>query len=415
MKKAVILAIVLPILALVALGIALIVVYGIDRSSSASESPTGTPSDVPTETPFHPPTHRFGVVAGYLPGWRQVEPDYDAATLVAAGYNTILVAFAIFSKTDGSLVNAFTTVSKEYVESLRAKNVPVILSIGGAPPNQTFHPNTTNSIKEALDASGLSIEQFADRMTDQFFEFKESHSFNGVDLDIEAGLQLADGDPYNDETFLNPTGTIDLLIRFIRKVKARDPAALVTMAPQSPNVSGRFGGGWDTIRATFMPIIQQVAEDITFVFIQEYNQNSIIALDNTTQPVPPNVGSAQGPWQVPYMSASAVCLMEPWPTTLGFPPFTNVLRPEQVVLGLVSGNSDPHGKDGNPLYDKTTMIETINCLRSGMNCDAAYIPPSTYPKLSGVGSWDLQFDQLTGFQFAKDSAPCVETSVPCTS
>jgi len=292
--------------------------------------------------------------------------------------------------------------------------------MAGAYPVQKFHPNTTNDIAVALAASGLSIEAYAEKLTDDFFAFKASHGFDGFDLDIEAGVQLADGDPYNDDTFLNPTGTIDLIVRFIRKSKARDPALLITLAPQSPEISPKFGGGWIAgpsvaNRGNYSAIIQQVAEDLTFVGVQFYNQITIVALDGTVQPSGGDVGSVQGPWQVDYMSAGAVCLLEPWPSEIdgnstNFPPFTNVLAPQQVVLGLISGNSTAF--DGQPLYSNTTMRQTINCLRSGTDCGTSYTPPSTYP-LSGVFAWNLTEDMATGFQFAKDAAPCVETATVC--
>ena len=335
-----------------------------------------------------------GRVIGYLEGW--TTPP-SAASIKAAGYTHVLIAFGVFSTTNpGEVVAAMSEINSSYIQSLQNLGIKVLLSIGGASTNL---PNTTVNFNDALSAAS-SPDVFVATFNASLDNLVAQYHFDGFDFDIEQGLNPSG-------TFTNPTGDLAVLSTIINNYRAANPNILLSLVPQIANISAT--SGFNNTFGNYSSLILQTHQSLSWVAIQLYNAGCAFGIDcvcwdpNTLTTTPdPAV-------------AFATDVLANWPATCpggqasGFQNYKAYLTPYQVVIGYPVNNGRGTS-DGFPAAVISVVKRAVQCLRTGVkganSCDT-YVPPVAYPNFGGVFSWEINDDASNQYQFATELYPCV--------
>jgi len=373
------------------------VIYNVSASSVSGYSVTFNPqpltakSGVTENITWQKQTG--GRIIAYMAGWKTPPSATDVA---AAGYTHVLVAFGVFSTTQpGKIVPAFDTISTAYIAQLRAAGIKVSLSLGGA---STGLSGTTIDFHSALSLAS-SPTVFQQTFVQSVESIVNQYGFDGIDIDIETGLNASG-------TFTNPTGDILVLANIINKLHADNPALLISLVPQTANISATTG--FNATFGNYSSLIMQTASSLSWVGVQVYNSGCMMGINDVCYD-PSQTNSTD------FSVAMAVDLLTNWPAKLangqftGFQPYISYLNPSQVVLGYPASNSTG-GADAAPITPTTTIKYAIQCLRTGIksaNSCTNYVPPATYPGMGGVFEWEISYDQNNNYNFAKSLSACV--------
>ena len=327
-----------------------------------------------------------GRIIGFMAGWKTPPP---VSSLVTAGYTHILVSFGVFSTSSpGNITPAFETISASYIASLHAAGIKVLLSLGGASTNV---PSTSINFHQVL-SSASSPSIFNSTFVSSMETLMTQYGFDGFDFDIESGVNASG-------TFTNPTGDIAALASIINTMHAKHPTALLTLTPQTANISvtKTFNSVW----GNYSSLIMQTYNSLEWVGVQNYNSGCMLGLDGVCYN-PSNTSSPN------FSVAMGADLLEQWPA--GYLPYMSNLKPSQIVLGYLIPNSSGTG-DGSPVIPVTTIKRSIQCLRtatkSATSCDT-YVPPRTYPGIGGVFGWEVSYDQSNAWKWATGLSSCVK-------
>lgn len=339
-----------------------------------------------------------GKVIGYLLGW---ETPPTAAALLAAGYTHVIVAFGVFSLTSpGEITSAFSTISAEYITTLKQVGIKVLLSVGGA---STSVPDTTVDFNQVLSLAA-SLETFQNTFINSFQNLVSTYGFDGIDFDIEHGFNDPAQPLNNGTTFQNPIGDVRVVANIINALHDTNPSLLISLTPQSANISPTpaFNQTW----ANYSGLVMLTAPALSWVGIQLYNTGGMYGINQ--QIYSPSVNNATVATSPDFSVAMAVDLLENWPSQIagratGWLNYIGQLKPEQIVLGYPVPNSTGIS-DGAPSAPPNVINRAIQCLRTGVagsnSCDT-YIPPKTYPAFGGVFCWNINDDASNNYAFAK--------------
>lgn len=334
-----------------------------------------------------------GRMMAYLAGWKTPPP---AEAIANAGYTHVLLAFGVFSlSTPGQITSAFDAVTANYIQSLQAAGIKVLLSLGGA---STGIPDTTVNFHQVVSLAS-SPGAFSQTFVASLENLIRQYGFDGFDFDIESGLNAGG-------SFVTPEGDIATLAGIINTLHAKYPNLLLSLAPQIANVAAT--SGFDAIWGNYASLIMQTHQSLSWVGIQVYNAGCAYGIDlicydpNDTKS--PNTAVA-----------FATNLLENWPAQThsgqitGFQPYISYLTPSQVVLGYPAPNAAGLS-DGLPAAVTANIKRAIECLRTGIvssgSCDS-FVPPKAYPGFGGVFEWELSYDANNHYKFAQDLKNCV--------
>ena len=218
------------------------------------------------------------VIQGYWEAWdgakNGVHPPYGHVPItsptIPAAYNVINTAFPVIQSDgtaqwfDGMDVDVDVPTPAEMCEA-KAQGRTLLMSIGGA--------------TAAVD---LGQTATVDRFIATIVPILKSNNFDGIDIDIEAGLTAG-----SSMTSLSTSQTN--LIRLIDGVLAQMPAGFgLTMAPETAYVTGgqiASGGPW----GAYLPIIAKYRDNgrLWWLNMQYYN-GSMYGCD------PPGIGIMAG-------------------------------------------------------------------------------------------------------------------------
>jgi len=334
-----------------------------------------------------------GRIIGYLPGW--ITPP-TAVDLANAGYTHVLVAFGVFSTSQpGQIVSAFSTVSKDYITALHNAGIKVLLSLGGA---STSIGGTSVNFDQVVQLAA-STTAFRDAFVSSVENFVATYGFDGVDFDIEQGLNVGG-------TFAQPTGDVALLATIINKLHMDNANLLISLAPQVDNIAAT--SGFDGTWGNYAALVMQTYKALSWVGIQLYNTGCAYGLNQFCYD-PYTTASPD------FSVAMADDLLTSWPSVdktgrlTGFQPYVSYLNPDQIVLGYPVVNSAGQS-DGSPATPIATIKRAIQCLRTataGANSCDSYLPTTAYPEIGGVFDWEIIHDQSNSYQFAKGLSACV--------
>jgi chitinase len=260
--------------------------------TNATPTPTPTPTSPPSATPTPSPTPTPNgsatcavksapsgkVLVGYWESWNgsSVHPGMGHIPIgqVPSGYNVINTAFpVIFSDgtmkwEDGMDVGVDVPTPQEMCAK-KAAGHWILMSIGGA--------------AAAIDLSQSSV---ADRFIATAVPILRAHNYDGIDIDIEAGLVAG-------PSFGQLSTSQANLIRIIDGILAQMPSNfMLTMAPETAYVTGgqiAYGGPW----GAYMPIIKRYLDNGRLNWLQmQYYNGSMYGCNPPGQAY--NAGTVQG-------------------------------------------------------------------------------------------------------------------------
>jgi chitinase len=296
-----------------------------------SPPPTGPP---PADLPAH-------TLTGY---WHNFLNNSTAIRIrdVSSAYDIIVVAFAeqvpgqpgavqfnVDSALSGALGGYSNAALAADVAAKQAQGKRVLISIGGELGNVDF-------------SSAANVTRYVDSMTNVLNTF----GFDGVDIDLESGLQIQN---------------VAAAHRQLQQRFGSD--FLLTMAPQTLDVQP--GGRYEQL-------INALNRDVDIVHTQYYNSGSMLGRD----------GNVYSQGNVDFITAQADILLA-------------YLRPDQVALGLPASSSAA----GSGFVPPSVITRALDCLARGTNC-GQYRPVTTYPSIRGVMTWSINWDLRSGNAFS---------------
>lgn len=285
--------------------------------------------------------HNFVNDAGAL-RLGDIPAEYDVVA-VAFGEATTMpgeVTFAVDPGLSSALGGYSDDDLKADIAALHGAGKSIILSVGGE--------RGQVSVGDAAAA-----QTFADSV----FALMEEYGFDGVDIDLENGLQ--------------PT----YMAQALRSLHERAGSDLIiTMAPQTIDMQSTQG--------SYFQLALEIKDILTVVHTQFYNSGSMLGCDQQVH--------AQG--SVDFITSLACIQLE------------NGLRPDQVALGLPAGA----GAAGGGVVDPGVVTDALDCLTRGANC-GGFTPPRTYPDLRGAMTWSINWDVANGGAFASTVGAHLDT------
>ena len=271
---------------------------------------------------------------------RDVSSNFDLVAVAFAGADPSTPGGITFSVDSGlsSAVGGYTDAQfTSDIQTLHSQGRSVILSIGGA--------NGTVSISDATSAANFANSAFA--LMQQF-------GFDGVDIDLEAGIN------------------VQSLASALQQLSSKAPGLIITLAPQTLDVQP--GGG-------YLQLIDMIKGILTVVNTQYYNSGSMNGCD----------GNVYSEGSVDFITAQACILLQH-------------VRADQVGLGLPASSQAA----GGGVQPPANVNAALDCLARGTNC-GSFHPSSTAPTIRGAMTWSINWDASNGNAFSGTVHPHLAT------
>ena len=368
---------------------------------------------------------------GYLPlNWNNSGSHLNSIAspheLSDANYTHILIAFGVFSIDANCAIEKECIVMspdkygdiqissgdgaqkidlKTYVMQLQQQGIKVLLSLGGA--SSSFGTVDFERSFNIIQKSQGSFTSTARAYTDSISYLIERFNFDGIDIDIEAGLSAPASTDlitagsveackklFSATTGLTAqTGSVCAMTEVVNQLVDRHPKVIITLAPQTLNIAANRLIHGQTLN--YSALIANIRNHLTWVGVQVYNSGGMYGPDGEIQPI-----SADN--QANASVAMALNLLELW--AQGAPhSFINntqaLLEPQQVVLGYPASNGQR--SDGLPSGDLNAIIEAVSCLNRSTHCKHIAPRVALSQPIGGVFNWNVNFDRANGFLFAK--------------
>jgi chitinase len=268
---------------------------------------------------------------------RDVSSNYDVIAVAFAGADPSRpggVTFAVDSGLSSALGGYSDADFRSDVQTLHGQGRKVIVSVGGQ--------NGAISVSDPTSASNFASSVFG---------LMTSFGFDGVDIDLENGINVAS------------------MSSALQQLAAKaGPNLVLAMAPQTLDVQP--GGG-------YLQLIDSVKGILTVVNTQYYNSGSMNGCD----------GNVYSEGSVDFITAQACILMQH-------------IRPDQVGLGFPAS---PSGA-GSGFVSPSVVNAALDCLAAGTSC-GRFRPPTTWPSIRGVMDWSINWDAASGYDFADTVRP----------
>jgi chitinase len=325
--------------------------YTVRAYNTAGESPASDPVTA-TTTGCDPGEPGGDLPAHFLTGyWHNFVNQATELKLSAVpdDYDLIAIAFGEATATPGEVVfgvdpglssalGGYTDAQfRADVQALHQRGKKVILSVGGE----------TGRVQVA-DAAA------ATRFADTVHALMRSYGFDGVDIDLENGLNAT------------------YMAQALRSLRAKAGAGLIiTMAPQSIDMQ--------SAQMEYFKLALSIKDILTVVHMQYYNSGSMLGCDRQW-------AYSQG--SVDFMTALACIQLE------------NGLRPDQVALGLPAGP----GAAGGGVVAPALVNQALDCLATRTRC-GTFTPPRAYPGIRGAMTWSINWDASNNWNFSRTVKP----------
>ncbi|MGI5283191.1 chitinase [Nonomuraea polychroma] len=268
-----------------------------------------------------------------------VPTEYDLVA-IAFGEATATAGEVVFAVDPGlaTAVGGYTDAQfKADVQTLHQRGKKVILSVGG-------------EAGRVQVASAAAATRFADSV----FALMQSYGFDGVDIDLENGLNAT------------------YMAQALRALRAKAGSDLIiTMAPQTIDMQ--------STGMEYFKLALSIKDILTVVHTQFYNSGSMLGCDQS-------FAYTQG--TVNFMTALACIQLE------------NGLRPDQVALGLPAGP----GAAGGGVVSPSLVNQALDCLAKRTSC-GTFVPPRAYPDIRGAMTWSINWDASNNWSFSKTVKP----------
>jgi chitinase len=375
-----------------------------------------------------PPVSR---VIGYLPiNWNNSGTYADSIPppreLGHARYTHIVMAFGVFS-IDPNCTETFSCILltpegnknvhvtsgdgtqrqtlTSYITELQDQNIKVLLSLGGASTSfgTVDFAQSFDRIQNGRRGFSTTVKAYVDSLGDLIGHY----GFDGVDVDIEQGLQAPSGkdlfgagSPQVCERrftlasgLASESGSVCAVAAVIRSLAAAYPNLIISLAPQTLNIAANNHIGGDVLN--YSALIANIRDVISWVGIQVYNSGGMFGPDGKIQPI-----TAEN--QVNASVAMALNLLAGW--NQNWPNFflnnhRSILKPDQVVLGYPASNGTR--SDGLPIGNIVKVKQALRCLNQRIDCRDVVPGELSTGLIGGVFNWNVNFDRANDYAFAK--------------
>ena len=291
------------------------------------------------------------VLAGY---WQDFVNHAVPLPLAAVprGYNLVDVAFASpDAQHDGGVtftlspglaraLGGYTTAQfTKDIATLHARGQRVLISVNDADGAETIN-------------SSAAAAKFANSISD----LMHTYGFDGVDIDLERGLDVA------------------FVAQALRSIAALHPGVLITLAPQVADMQSTSG--------SYFQLALSIRSILTISFTQYYNAGTAVGCDSAVH--------SQG---TEDFLAALACIQ-----------LRGGLSPSQVGLGLpASTSASKHGGYLAPSH----VNNALGCLATGSGC-SGFAPPAAWPAIGGAMTWSINWDAANGYDFLRTVSPYLQ-------
>lgn len=326
-------------------------VFGLSGCGAAmpNRNPPVTPTTGQRVMSYALPAH---VLTGY---WQDFTNGAKPVRLAAVPttYNLVAVSFGTATRTPGqvtfsvgqdvaSAVGGYTTAQFiRDIRTLHSRGQEVVLSVGGA--------DGTITVNDAAAATSFA---------NSVFSLMKQYGFDGVDVDLENGL--------------NPV----YMASALRQLAAKARGAIITLAPV---IAGVQAPG-----AAYFQLALKIKPILTLVNTQYYNSGPVRGCN----------GKTYAPGTEDFLTAQACTLLR------------GGLSPSQIALSLPASRSASTA--GNGYMDPSVLNNALDCLASRTHC-GSFKPPSAYPAIRGAADWSVNWDAANTFKFARAVGPHLAT------
>jgi chitinase len=291
------------------------------------------------------------ILMGY---WQDFTNGATPLTLadVPTSYNLVAVAFGTSTDTPGQVAFSLdSTLASDlggYTQQQFIDDIQTLQARGQKVILSVGGANGTISVDDAASASAFASSVYS---------LIQQYGFNGVDIDLENGV--------------DPTYMASALEQLESDVGS---SLIITLAPQTVDTQ-TTGDDYFQLALDIQPIL-------TMINTQYYNSGTMNGCDGNVY--------AEG--------------TENFITALACTELEGGLSPSQVGLGLPASTSAAGGGYVAP----SVVNDALDCLAAGQNC-GSFVPPTTWPGIRGVMTWDINWDASNGYNFADTVAPYLAT------
>ena len=291
------------------------------------------------------------ILMGY---WQDFTNAATPLTLanVPASYNLVAVAFGTATSTAGQVAFSLDpTLASDlggYTQTQFTNDIATLHSRGQKVILSVGGQNGTISVDDATSAAAFASSVYS---------IIKQYGFDGVDIDLENGV--------------NPSYMASALEQLESDVGS---SLIITLAPQTVDTQST---GDD-----YFALALDIKSILTMINTQYYNSGTMNGCD----------GNVYAEGTENFMTALACTELE------------GGLSPSQVGLGLpASATAAGSGYTAPSLVD-----DALDCLATGTHC-GSFVPPTTWPGIRGVMTWDINWDAANGYGFADTVAPYLAT------
>jgi chitinase len=296
-----------------------------------------------------------GLPAHLLMGyWQDFTNGAEALTLAAVptSYNLVAVAFGDSDSTPGqvtfSLDSGLSSALGGYTQQQFINDIATLKSRGQKVILSVGGQDGTIEVDDSASASAFASSVYS---------IIQQYGFNGVDIDLENGV--------------DPTYMASALEQLESDVGS---SLIITLAPQTVDTQST---GDD-----YFALALDIKSILTMMNTQYYNSGTMNGCD----------GNVYAESTENFMTALACTELE------------GGLSPSQVGLGLPSSTSAA----GSGYVSPSVVNDALDCLAAKQNC-GSFVPPTTWPGIRGVMTWDINWDASNGYNFADTVAPYLTT------
>ena len=312
------------------------------------------------------------LLIGYYHTWDNSGNPFIKLRDVDKNWDVINISFAepvSAGSTDGKMKFNISGLTADYtkadfkndVKALQAQGKKIVLSIGGY---EGYFSLTSQS----------AVNQFVSDIK----SIVDEYGFDGIDIDLEqSSVQFESG---KDTDINNPTSPkIVNMINAIRTiVNSYGEDFILSWAPETfyVQLGYQFYGGinqyCDARAGVYLPMINALRNETTYVHVQLYNSSPMIATDNQSY----NMGTKEGIVAMCNMLLNGFYVNNYYTKSQTAEKYFAPLRPDQVVIGVPSSASAAgSGQVSN---------ETLQSAFTELN--------NAHPGLRGIMTWSINWD-----------------------
>lgn len=355
------------------------------EQTTTKKEETTTKPEQSTGTDVKPSTGLSSkLLIGYYHTWNNGGNPFIKLRDVDKNWDVINISFAepvSAGSTDGKMQFNISGLTADYtkadfkkdVKDLQAQGKKIVLSIGGY---EGYFSLTSQS---AVDQFVSDIKSIVDE-----------YGFDGIDIDLEqSSVQFESG---NDKDINNPTSPkIVNMIKAIRTIcSSYGDDFILSWAPETfyVQLGYSFYGGinqyCDSRAGVYLPMINALRNETSYVHVQLYNSAPITGLDGTSY----SMGTKESTVAMCEMLLKGFHVGAYYTNSTDASTYFAPLRPDQVVIGVPSSVSAAgSGQIANK--DLQSAFTELN---------------NKYPGLRGIMTWSINWDSSqNNNSFAKEN------------